>query len=184
MKDEELKAGKVYILKGGLILRCFGPYSREGHQDRQETPMSPPTCYSFRSVQDPQDGMAIGYSAWAESVIREITVADISMLKDRREQCLSRKLKHEVEDMDFLLKELFVPTASERFKSAHPGIVLTSNMFHESGDELKDAVEEAVKSNLVEFVYSSGDSDWTTKLTDFIGSHPDLIRVAFRKLPT
>lgn len=106
MKDEELKAGKVYLLKGGLIMRCFGPYSSVGHQEERQRDPNAVTCYAFKSVQEPQDGDPVGYSANAEYVLREIAVEDIRMLKDRREQCLARKLMHDVEDLDFLLKEL------------------------------------------------------------------------------
>lgn len=94
MKQEEMKTGKVYLLKGGLLLRCRGLYGGTG------------PCFAFGGIREDQDGPAVGYSADAPYVLREVTLADLEWLKERRLNLVHRDMFTYAEDIDFLIEEL------------------------------------------------------------------------------
>ncbi len=94
MKTEDLKPGRVYMIKGGFLLRlqfvhglpCF---SRFRH------PVFSSITSDFSSIY-----------ILASSILREITPADLPWIHTRRAQAAARSLPGEVADMDHLIEEL------------------------------------------------------------------------------
>lgn len=74
-----LQIGKIYLLKGGYILRYRGPYSGKG-------PM-----LAFGSVLDPNED-PVGYSAAPSEVVKRITRRDLDWLKKRQKETHARGL--------------------------------------------------------------------------------------------
>ena len=95
-----LTVGKVYLLKGGHVLRYQGFYCNSNG-----TPGKGPNL-AFRCVQEGVTEPATGYSAAPGDVLREITAADRDWLKSRRENAQARNLSEDVADMDLVLREL------------------------------------------------------------------------------
>lgn len=96
-----MDVGKVYMLRGGLILRYQGPWGNpKAHRP------NPNPCLAFRRVSESVSDPASAYSAVAEDVLYEITPDRLPMIQFRREQLLLRDLLTEVEDMDVLIAEL------------------------------------------------------------------------------
>lgn len=107
MNLENLEVGKVYLLKGGRLMRYQGPYSSSGHKPGiysiKRDPANP--CLAFRGVRDDHDpSCPTGYSANASEVIREMT--DRSWLKARRNQARARNLEEDALDAEQVLSEL------------------------------------------------------------------------------
>ena len=91
---EKMTIGKVYRLRGGLILRYQGPWGGKG------------PCLAFRPVRDGVTEPPAGYSTGPEQITGEVTSADLGWVRERREQAAARNLLEEVADMDHLIKEL------------------------------------------------------------------------------
>ena len=89
-----LIVGKVYLLRGGYILRYQGPWGGKG------------PCLAFRCPQEGVSDPPVGYSASVEEVIREVTQADRDWLLTRRDQARARNLHESVADTEFVLQEL------------------------------------------------------------------------------
>ena len=94
MNTSDLTFGKVYLLRGGHILRYQGLYAGKG------------PCLAFRGVLDGVSEPPVGYSASIDEVLQEVTLNDAHWLKERREASLSRGLDEAGEDLKFILKEL------------------------------------------------------------------------------
>jgi hypothetical protein len=86
--------GKVYMLRGGNILRCHGPYANEGPN------------LAFARITDALTTVPSGYSASLDDVLYELTRAHVEMLESRRAQALARGLAEDVDAMTALIAEL------------------------------------------------------------------------------
>jgi hypothetical protein len=94
VKAEELVVGRIYLLRGGNVLRYTGKF----------TPTS--RCHSFRSPSD-EDWTPSGYSALIEEVTRELKLPeDREFLTNRRMNCEVRNLMDEAARMTLVLDEL------------------------------------------------------------------------------
>lgn len=91
--------GKFYLLKGGLVLRCHGPYRCAQHKD----PALQINTYAQPS-RELGDGPTAAYSSYNEDVIRELTTADAEWLRGRRESLLSKTppMKTEADEIMFV----------------------------------------------------------------------------------
>lgn len=96
-----VEVGKVYMIRGGLILRYAGPWWDE--EERRKMGREPGPGLRFERVSEPGTSW---YSAAIEDVLYEITPDKLPMIQFRREQLLARDLFTEVADMDVLIAEL------------------------------------------------------------------------------
>jgi hypothetical protein len=98
----DMKAGGVYMIRGGHVLRYRGLYASAGRPAGR--PADNP-CLAFGPVQDegPFDP-PVGASIGRKDVLYPITPADLGWLRERREAMLSRKL--DTTDIEHLIAEL------------------------------------------------------------------------------
>jgi len=106
MKLEELKVGKVYLLRGGYLMRYQGPYASSkqklGVYSIKRDPSDP--CLAFRTPRAEHDpSCPTGYSASLSDVLREMT--DRTWLESRRDQARARNLEEETLDAEQVLSE-------------------------------------------------------------------------------
>lgn len=90
----DLTVGKVYLLRGGNLLRYQGPWGGKG------------PCLAFRCPQEGVSDPPVGYSASEGEVLREVTQADRGWLETRRDQARARNLHEAADDAEFVLREL------------------------------------------------------------------------------
>jgi len=94
MKTAELKIGKPYLLRGGLILRYRGLYNNKG------------PCLAFGPIADPVSDPPVGYSASEDEVLQELGRRDIVWLRKRAAQATARNLHQTAADCDLVIAEI------------------------------------------------------------------------------
>jgi hypothetical protein len=106
-----LTIGRVYMLRGGHIMRYRGPYEKSAATRRREEQSGielPPGTYAFGPVSEKAFDQAVGHSVYAGDVLYEITADKLDVIRTRRADCAARGLTEDVSEMDFLLSELAV----------------------------------------------------------------------------
>lgn len=93
MTTPSLEIGKVYMLRGGHVLRYLGLYGGEG------------PALAFGPVQEPA-GDPVGASVAADDVLYEMDKSKMEVIRRRLRDALNRGLERDVEDMLTLVKEL------------------------------------------------------------------------------
>jgi hypothetical protein len=89
-----MQRGKIYLLRGGHVLRCHGLWGGQG---------------PYFAFQPPSHGVtedAAGYSAAAADVIRKISAKDLPWLFTRVTELEARNLKTEATEIRAVIKEI------------------------------------------------------------------------------
>lgn len=99
MNLEDLEVGKLYLLRGGHLMRYQGLYAKNGK------PKGP--GLAFRGVRHHHDpAVPTGYSATKSEILRKVTIDDLSWLEVRRDEARARDLEDHALDAQFALDEL------------------------------------------------------------------------------
>lgn len=99
-----MKRGKVYLLKGGHVLRCHGPWGSteaDGFRSTRERPN-----LAFSAPSRALDDIATGYSAAPDEVIKELDASDLEWLPMRLLELEARGLDDEAEEIRLVIREL------------------------------------------------------------------------------
>lgn len=104
MKQEDLRIGAIYKLRGGHILRFHGIQTHT-YQIGRQTKVASGNAFCCVRKPFPNEEISGEYLP-TEDVLREITKNDLSELEGRLANCSVRNLPEEVADMDFLIAEL------------------------------------------------------------------------------
>lgn len=97
----EFMVGKLYLLVGGDLMRYQGPYGGDNY-----APLTSGACLAFSSPLLPVSSPAVGYSANAERVLKQLTAEDIQWLIARKAALLSRNLTAEAKCVARAIQEL------------------------------------------------------------------------------
>lgn len=89
-----LTKGKIYLLRGGHVMRYFGLYGDVG------------PCLAFRDPRDLDWDLPTGASFAPGDVLREVTREDRLWLQSRQEQATARKLTECADATAFVLAEV------------------------------------------------------------------------------
>ncbi len=87
-------------------MRCRGPWAGAGEPGRP--PVGQQTGYAFGGPRDflSVTGPNVGYSASADDVLRELTLADLPMLETRRDSARASQREDHALDAEWIIREL------------------------------------------------------------------------------
>lgn len=97
--------GRIYMVRGGHILRCHGPWLPP-ERPRNKAPRTP-RIYCFTApMLLPEEGPLGGASIDVADVLYEVTREHLDMLLTRRAQLLARNLSEDATQVEYVIAEL------------------------------------------------------------------------------
>jgi len=99
-----MKRGKVYLLKGGRVLRCHGPWGSTEAEGFASKHLKPNLAFQAPSAE--LTDVAVDYSAAFDEVIKEIDASDLEWLPMRLLGLETRGLDAEAAEIRLVIREL------------------------------------------------------------------------------
>lgn len=107
-----LTRGKLYLLKGGHVMRYHGAWGSTERDGFRAT--KPGHCGAYQAPSAELSDVAVGYSAGADEVIRELGPADLVWLDERFAQLMARNMEAEATEIRIAANEIVgIPDAKE-----------------------------------------------------------------------